>query len=82
MRILWLCNLAPGLVRGNTGGLWMDHVLGDLQKRSNMTIHILYRGEEAPGERDGVTYAADKPVVMAALKDMTQKGLYPDGLWG
>ena len=29
----------------------------------------------------GVTYAADKPVVVAALADMTQKGLYPDGLW-
>ncbi len=30
----------------------------------------------------GVTYAADKPVVVAALKGMTQQGLYPDGLWG
>ena len=30
----------------------------------------------------GVTYAADKPVVVAALKAMTQQGLYPDGLWG
>ncbi len=29
----------------------------------------------------GVTYAADKPQVVAALQDMTQKGLYPDGLW-
>lgn len=30
----------------------------------------------------GVTYAADKPVVVAALKAMTQEGKYPDGLWG
>ncbi len=30
----------------------------------------------------GVTYAADKPVVVAALKGMTQEGKYPDGLWG
>ena len=29
----------------------------------------------------GVTYAADKPVVMAALKSMQEQGLYPDGLW-
>ena len=29
----------------------------------------------------GVTYAADKPVVMAALRGMGEKGLYPDGLW-
>ncbi len=29
----------------------------------------------------GVTYAADKPLVVAALKELTQQGLYPDGLW-
>ena len=27
------------------------------------------------------TYAADKPVVVAALAELTKKGLYPDGLW-
>ena len=30
----------------------------------------------------GVTYAADKPVVIAALKQLTAEGKYPDGLWG
>ncbi len=30
----------------------------------------------------GVTYAADKPKVVAALKAMTDEGKYPDGLWG
>ena len=30
----------------------------------------------------GVTYAADKPVIVAALKEMTEKGMYPAaGLW-
>jgi len=29
----------------------------------------------------GVTYAADKPKVVAALKAMTESGRYPDGLW-
>ena len=29
----------------------------------------------------GVTYAADKPQVMAALQAMTAEGKYPDGLW-
>ncbi len=29
----------------------------------------------------GVTYAADKPQVVAALKAMHDQGLYPDGLW-
>ena len=29
----------------------------------------------------GVTYAADKPLVVAALAEMTAAGAYPDGLW-
>ena len=29
----------------------------------------------------GVTYAADKPQVVAALKKLTEAGKYPDGLW-
>ncbi|MGN0978157.1 MAG: nucleotidyltransferase, partial [Faecousia sp.] len=35
----------------------------------------------SPDRWYGVTYAADKPVVVAALKEMTQEGKYPDGLW-
>jgi len=35
----------------------------------------------SPDRWYGVTYAADKPVVVAALKSMTEQGLYPDGLW-
>ena len=30
----------------------------------------------------GVTYAADKPLVVAALRAMAEEGKYPDGLWG
>lgn len=30
----------------------------------------------------GVTYQADKPVVVAAVADMTRRGLYPNDLWG
>ena len=30
---------------------------------------------------DGVTYAADKPMVVAALKALADEGKYPDGLW-
>ncbi len=29
----------------------------------------------------GVTYAADKPMVVEALQKLTAQGLYPDGLW-
>ena len=29
----------------------------------------------------GVTYAADKPKVVEALRKLTEEGKYPDGLW-
>ena len=29
----------------------------------------------------GVTYAADKPGVVQKIKEMTEAGIYPDGLW-
>lgn len=35
----------------------------------------------SPDKWYGVTYAADKPAVVAALKEKTEQGLYPDGLW-
>ena len=35
----------------------------------------------SPDKWYGVTYAADKPVVMAARKEMTAEGKYPDGRW-
>ena len=41
------------------------------------TVKIL----TSPDRWFGVTYAADKPVVVEALKIMTQEGKYPDGLW-
>lgn len=35
----------------------------------------------SPDNWYGVTYAADKPAVVAALKKLTEAGRYPDGLW-
>lgn len=35
----------------------------------------------SPDQWYGVTYAADRPVVVQALADMTDRGLYPAGLW-
>ena len=36
----------------------------------------------SPDKWYGVTYAADKPQVEAALKAMAAEGKYPDSLWG
>ncbi len=35
----------------------------------------------SPDKWYGVTYAADKPLVQAAIREMTDGGKYPDGLW-
>ena len=49
-----------------------------LLREEKATVKVL----ESPDKWYGVTYAADKPQIVAALKGMTEKGLYPDGLWG
>lgn len=41
------------------------------------TVKVLRTGDKWYG----VTYAADKPMVVAALQAMAEKGDYPDGLW-
>ncbi len=56
MRILWLCNRMPGVVRayitGGAGdGLWTDHVLKDL-RALNHDIRILSPGKECRGDLD------------------------------
>ena len=35
----------------------------------------------SPDKWYGVTYAADKPFVVAAIRSFTEAGKYPDGLW-
>ena len=49
----------------------------DLLTEGKATVKVL----ESPDKWYGVTYAADKPQVVAALQEKTQQGLYPDGLW-
>jgi len=46
-------------------------------KAGKLTVKIL----TAADRWYGVTYAADKPVVVAALAELTKAGKYPDGLW-
>ena len=57
MRLLWLCNNAPGVVRAHISGKpascvnWVDHVLSGL-RANGFTVRILYRGTGAPGVMD------------------------------
>ena len=64
MKLLWLCNNAPGVVRSHISGKqmsgvnWVDHVLSGLRSRG-FTVRVLYRGTGEPGIIDETcSYAA------------------------
>ena len=56
---------------------FLPSTVSELLCEDKATVKVLH----SPDKWYGVTYAADKPVVMAALKEMTESGKYPDGLW-
>ena len=51
--------------------------VSELLEAGKISVKVLRSGDKWYG----VTYAADKPHVVAALKAFTEAGLYPDGLW-
>ena len=57
---------------------FLPGTVGALLEEKKASVRVLSSADKWYG----VTYAADKPLVMAALKEMTDRGLYPDGLWG
>ena len=60
------------------GEFFLPFVVQELLKEGKATVKVL----TSPDKWYGVTYAADKPVVVAALREKAAQGLYPDGLWG
>ena len=60
------------------GEYFLPLPVSQLIAEGKATVKVL----TSPDRWYGVTSAADKPVVMAALKGMAQEGKYPDGLWG
>ena len=57
---------------------FLPRTVSDLLSENKATVKVL----ESADKWYGVTYAADKPQVVAALKAMAEEGKYPDGLWG
>ena len=57
--------------------MFLPTVVSHLINADKATVKVLRTSDKWYG----VTYAADKPVVIAALKNLTAQGLYPDGLW-
>ncbi len=59
------------------GEYFLPFAVSQLLAEDKANVKVL----RSPDKWYGVTYAADKALVVEALKEMTQKGLYPDGLW-
>ena len=56
---------------------FLPRTVSELLSADRATVRVL----ESADKWYGVTYAADKPVIVAALKAMADEGKYPDGLW-
>ena len=56
---------------------FLPGLVDTILKANKVTVRVL----RCPDKWYGVTYAEDKPVVVAALAELTQKGCYPDELW-
>ena len=57
---------------------FLPSTVSQLLNEDKATVKVL----TSPDKWYGVTYAADKPVIVAALKGMTEQGMYPvAGLW-
>ena len=59
------------------GEFFLPLAVSQLIAEKKATVTVL----TSPDKWYGVTYAADKPAVVAALRRMTDEGKYPDGLW-
>ena len=59
------------------GEFYLPMVIEQLLSEGKATMKVLTSADKWYG----VTYAADKPMVVAALRQMAAEGKYPDGLW-
>ncbi len=59
------------------GEFYLPKLISDLLEEGKADVTVLRSADQWYG----VTYAADKPMVQAAIQNMTAEGKYPDGLW-
>lgn len=59
------------------GEYFLPGVISQLLSENKARVKVLRSSDKW----HGVTYQEDKPVVVAAIKAMTEAGLYPDNLW-
>jgi len=60
------------------GEYFLPSVISELIAEGKARAKVLRSGDKWYG----VTYQADKPVVVAAIAEKTASGMYPDDLWG
>ena len=61
----------------NKGEFYLPMLVSDLLQEEKATVRVLHSADQW----FGVTYAADRPMVVAAIGEMTAAGKYPNGLW-
>ena len=59
------------------GEFYLPLLVSHLLQTGKAAVRVLHSADQWYG----VTYAADKPLVQAAIQEMTAQGCYPDGLW-
>ena len=59
------------------GEVQLPVMIADLLDRGRAQVRVLSSGDQW----FGVTYREDKPSVVAALREKTERGLYPENLW-
>lgn len=57
---------------------FLPTTVGQLLAENKATVKVLHSNDKWYG----VTYAADKPMVVQVLSEMTRQGKYPENLWG
>ena len=57
--------------------IYLPNVIGDLLKEGRATVKVLHSQDKW----FGVTNASDRPAVEAGLRQLTDEGAYPNGLW-
>ena len=72
---LFLTNTVP--LNPQKAEMYLPTVVSHLLDQGKATVKMLSTADKWYG----VTYAADKPAVIAALRTMAAEGKYPDGLW-
>lgn len=60
------------------GEYFLPGIVSQVLEEGKAKVTVLTSGDQWYG----VTYQDDRPVVVAALKQMTDSGLYPAPLWG